>query len=146
MTLCGTGSATKREVQKMGGAEDVTDNGDTWMIITGPSDLAVVRSGLEAAGYKNLPCELNYHLLPPENTRFLSLKTAMSVGQASGVALVAAANFSASVASYSSQSKGNEIWFFSAKSAWLFAPWAEIPKTFAPKESKSFNDVEYDLS
>lgn len=47
------------------GAEDVTDNGDTWMIITGPSDLAVVRSGLEAAGYKILSAELG---LVPSST------------------------------------------------------------------------------
>ncbi len=35
------------------------------MIITGPSDLAVVRSGLEAAGYKILSAELG---LVPSST------------------------------------------------------------------------------
>lgn len=32
------------------GAEDIADEGDTWRVTTGPSDLAAVRSALEAAG------------------------------------------------------------------------------------------------
>jgi YebC/PmpR family DNA-binding regulatory protein len=32
------------------GAEDLTDEGDTWRITTGPSDLPDVRAALEAAG------------------------------------------------------------------------------------------------
>ncbi|NNN11130.1 MAG: YebC/PmpR family DNA-binding transcriptional regulator [Acidimicrobiaceae bacterium] len=47
------------------GAEDVTDNGDTWLITTGPSDLAAVRAGLEAAGFKVLSAELG---LVPSST------------------------------------------------------------------------------
>jgi len=32
------------------GAEEVNDNGDTWEIVTDPSDLVAVRSALQTAG------------------------------------------------------------------------------------------------
>jgi len=32
------------------GAEDITDQGDTWQVTTGPTDLHAVRTGIEAAG------------------------------------------------------------------------------------------------
>ncbi|MEX0665268.1 MAG: YebC/PmpR family DNA-binding transcriptional regulator [Acidimicrobiia bacterium] len=40
------------------GAEDIADQGDTWQVTTGPSDLHAVRTALEAADINVTSCEL----------------------------------------------------------------------------------------
>jgi len=40
------------------GAEDIADQGDTWQVTTGPSDLHAVRTALEAAGITVMSSEL----------------------------------------------------------------------------------------
>ena len=40
------------------GAEDVRDNGETWEVVTPPSELAAVRSAIEANGWPVTSAEL----------------------------------------------------------------------------------------
>ena len=40
------------------GAEDLVDQGDTWQVVTPPSDLAKVRTALEEAGLKVTDADL----------------------------------------------------------------------------------------
>ena len=46
------------------GAEDIVDQGDTWQITTGPSDLHAVRSALDDSGIKITSADLT--MLPTQ--------------------------------------------------------------------------------
>ena len=45
-------------VRGQAGAEDLSDNGEAWVVTSAPGDLSAVRSALEAAGMEPGPPEL----------------------------------------------------------------------------------------